>query len=285
MALGGASVALLIGVGFFFAPFGASSDLASRGAAAAALVSSFAVVLSALALAATVSVESSDFRAEERVKEDVARLLASMRSIYLKCAWLTQQSDKSEERYSSLFDDERGVVQDFLCSTTAPAFYAFEGRMSVAAGSQPEEWRVASLYMIEILGAKVPGEYRLIANRAVRLERLIADLRRDDIATMSAAVADLSRAIAEFKTVRDNTTLARAAYDVFGGEDHPEANVTAGVAELENLKRRGVEDPDMDLWLGVHANDVKVVQAAIEAGANVNVTLGEILDRHRDTQG
>jgi len=41
LALGGAAFALLVGVGFFFAPFGASQGLANRGTAAAALRISF----------------------------------------------------------------------------------------------------------------------------------------------------------------------------------------------------------------------------------------------------
>ncbi len=121
-ALGGAAIALLAGVGLFFAPFGASQNLANRGTAAAALVSAFAVILTALALVATVQVESSDFRAEERVKEDIARLLASLQSIHVKAQWLTRQPNQQNQYHGSLFDDERQVIQEFLNSTTALAW-------------------------------------------------------------------------------------------------------------------------------------------------------------------
>ena len=234
IALTGATLALLVGIGLFFAPFGVSQNLANRGTAAAALVSGFAVVMTALALVATVRVESSDFRAEERVKEDVARLLASLRSIYLKAAWLTQQLDQGDSRHASLFNGERQVLQEFLNSTTAPAFYALEGRISAEKGSRPEEWRVFSLYVIDILCSPMPAAYQLIARRAVRAEHLLTQLRREDVAAMSADVSDLSRAIEEFARNRSETTLARAAYEVFGGEDDEEATSRSAMESSKN---------------------------------------------------
>lgn len=283
IGFGGAGVALLVGLGFFFAPFGVSTNLAGRGTAAAALVSGFAVVLSALALAITVRVESSDFRAEERVKEDIARLLASLRGIYLKSAWLTQQADQDAPRHASLFDRERQVVQDFLSSTTAPALYALEGRASLTAGRQPEEWRVFSLYLLEIIGSDVPKQYRLVANRAVRAERLLTGLRRDQIAALSADVADLPRAIEQFAMHRENTVLAKIAYKVFGGADEAEGDHGSAIAELQDFKRKGIVDPDVDLWIALDGDDAGAVQSAVKAGADLGVTLQTVLRRHRDT--
>jgi hypothetical protein len=282
VALGGAGIALLAGIGLFFAPFGASQSLANRGTAAAALVSGFAVVLTALALVATVRVESSDFRAEESVKEDIARLLASLRSIYLKAAWLTQQSDQLDDRHGSLFDNERRVIQDFMNSTTALAFYALEGRMSAKAGPRAEEWRVFSLYMIEILRAGVPADYRLIANRAVRAEHVITQLQREDIATLSEDVSNLSRAIGEFADNRSETVLSRAAYEVFGGTTDQEEAHDSSLAKLRELKRQGIEDPDIELFLAVADDDPEAARRALDSGAHVDVTIGEILERYKD---
>jgi hypothetical protein len=279
IALSGATIALLVGVGLFFAPFGVSQNLANRGTAAAALVSGFAVVMTALALVATVRVESSDFRAEERVKEDLARLLASLRSIYLKAAWLTQQQDQMDSRHASLFDGEREVLQGFLNSTTASAFYALEGRKSAESGSRPEEWRVFSLYVIDILRSPMPKAYQLVARRAVRAEHLLTQLRREDIAALSADVSDLAKAVEDFDRHRSETVLARAAYEAYGGEDDEEAANRSAMDRFKELKSRGIEDPDIDLFLGV---DLASVQKAVDAGANVNVTIGEVLSRYEN---
>jgi len=101
---------------------------------------------------------------------------------------------------------------------------------------------------------------------------------------MSADVSDLSRAIEEFARNRSETTLARAAYEVFGGEDDEEATSRSAMESLKELKDQGIEDPDIDLFLGVDANDLASVQKAVDAGANVNVTMEELLSRYKDAK-
>jgi hypothetical protein len=281
LALGGAALALLVGVGFFFAPFGGNQSVANRGTAAAALVSGFAVVLTALTLVTTVRVESSDFRAAERVKEDITRLLATCRSIYLKAAWLTQQKDQQDVRHASLFDSERQVIQDFLNSTTAPAFYALEGRKTAAARSAREEWRVFSWYMVDILRAEMPGQYQIIANRAVRVERLITQLRADDITALSDDVSSLPRAINEFADHRSEALLAGMAYKSFGGEE-PSPVSARGMELLRALKRQGVDDPDIEFFLAIEEDSIEHAKQALAAGADARSTINEILSRYPD---
>jgi hypothetical protein len=207
VSVGGAVTALIAGIILI---------LAVDATTASAVVASFAIILSALALIATLQVQSSDFRAEEMVTEDVARLLASLRSTLLKLTWLSQQKDRTAERFASLIDGERATIQAFLVSTTAHAFYALEARKSVAADKQPEEWRIFLLHLTEILGLAMPAEFNAIGHRAARAEPLVAGLSRADIATLSADVADLPRAIASFEKYRERSVLAAVAVEVFG---------------------------------------------------------------------
>lgn len=44
--------------------------------------------------------------------------------------------------------------------------------------------------------------------------------------------------------------------------------------------RKHVEDPDLDLYVGVLANDMKLVKSAAAAGANVNVTDAALWSRY-----
>lgn len=280
LALGGAAVALLGGVVLFFAPFGVSQDLAGRGTAAAALVSGFAIVLGALALVANVQVQTSDFRAVQRVNEDTLRLMASLRSISLKAVWLTQQATQLDARHASLFDGERQVIQEFLTSTTAKAFYRHEARMSAMSENRGEEWRVFWLYLIGILRDEMPTDYRSIAHSAVRAEDLLRGLRSEDITALIADVADLQRAIQTFGIERSTSIFTRAAHDVFGGEQ--EVSVDLALEQLRVLKSQGIEDPDLDLFLAVDQGSTGDVQSALEAGAHPNITVGELLNRYRD---
>lgn len=56
---------------------------------------------------------------------------------------------------------------------------------------------------------------------------------------------------------------------------------SALVAQLRELKRQGIHDPDIDLWIGVYRGDTEEMRAALDAGADVNVTIDEVLQRHR----
>lgn len=56
---------------------------------------------------------------------------------------------------------------------------------------------------------------------------------------------------------------------------------SALVAQLRELKPQGIHDPDIDLWIGVYRGDTEAMRAALDAGADVNVTIDEVLHRHR----
>jgi hypothetical protein len=172
------------------------------------------------------------------------------------------------------------VIQEFLNSTTALAFNALEGRMSRQAGSRGDEWRVFPLYMVEILRSAMPGNYTLIAHRAVRVEHLITQLRREDIAALSADVSSLSQAIEQFANNRSETTLAKAAYEAFGGAEKLADSMSSEMDQLRELKCQGITDPDIELFLAVDGNDPDAVQKALDDGAQVNITIGQVLNRY-----
>jgi hypothetical protein len=53
------------------------------------------------------------------------------------------------------------------------------------------------------------------------------------------------------------------------------------IEQLLELKREGIQDPDVDLLIGASRDDSNAVRVALDAGANVNVTIGEVLRRYR----
>jgi hypothetical protein len=61
-----------------------------------------------------------------------------------------------------------------------------------------------------------------------------------------------------------------------------ENNQTAYLAKLAFLVEQGVEDPDVELWMGVASGDNDRVKRALERGADPNVSLGTVMSRHRD---
>lgn len=51
--------------------------------------------------------------------------------------------------------------------------------------------------------------------------------------------------------------------------------------KIRHLKKKGVVDPNVDLFIGVLDNDPTAVQAALEAGADVNITDNDVVAAHR----
>ncbi|HEX4438235.1 MAG TPA: hypothetical protein VH061_15735 [Solirubrobacteraceae bacterium] len=64
-------------------------------------------------------------------------------------------------------------------------------------------------------------------------------------------------------------------------EESPDAVL---MARLSALKRQGIDDQDIDLWIGLFRDDKEAVEAALDAGADVNVTIDAVLRRYRDRE-
>ncbi len=65
------------------------------------------------------------------------------------------------------------------------------------------------------------------------------------------------------------------------GDERSDSSSTAHIEQLLELKREGIQDPDIDLLIGASRDDANAVRAALDAGADINVTTDEVLHRHR----
>ena len=81
------------------------------------------------------------------------------------------------------------------------------------------------------------------------------------------------------------TSTEKAEFDQLRGlydEATGESKRTAIVSELfACLKSAGVKDPDVDLFLGVHADDADLMKRAIAAGADTSITDSELISKYR----
>jgi hypothetical protein len=171
--------------------FGQAS-IPDRAQVSGAVGTLFTLAAGIVAIAAVGYYGSSDFKAEQAVKEDTARLLATLRSIIMKHAFLTQYKASRETGLD--FATERKVLSDFLCSTTAFAYWAWVGHKDTETGpGAPEPWRVFFLYINDVLDANQRG--RTIALAADK-EEVLARLRGSEAPETghkTAAPADLEQ--------------------------------------------------------------------------------------------
>lgn len=250
-----------------------------RGQLSQAVSSTFALFTGIIAIMLALRVETSDYQAEQRVKADIAHLLAAIRSMLLKCALAmgTGQAGKELE-----LQDECSRVNDFLLSTSAFAMWPWVGNMSDEAGRRPTEWRTFFLSLAELLHMKKHASGALL-EKCVKIERMVATLHAKDIVEISRIVSDLASSVEKFDASRNSDPLLKAVFAFVDEHRIPSDDFRA---KILYLKESGVKDPDIDLWLAVTGPDgdeaAALTKAALQQGADLGTTQGDLLAKYAE---
>jgi hypothetical protein len=264
---------------------GAGAELSDRATVSGAIATAFALVAAIVAISAGVWVTTSDYKAEQAVKADTARIRAALRSILAKGALLTQKD--AGQPVGLDFKTERKTLNDFLSSTTAFGYWAWvEDRGKKTPVGTEEPWRAFFLYVASLLDAgKTPADRAKMLRWAAELESLLATLKAAEIDRISSYVADLAGALGTARESSD--TLLTAVRDVYGrgsgrGDLEVAADGDAAVSRRKfgHLRAKGVADPNVDMFIAVFDNDVEGLRVALDAGANTSVTDREVLSAH-----
>lgn len=230
-------------------------------------------IVAIFATRASYEVSSSDYRAEQQVKSDTAVLLSTLRSIMHKSGILIAREDSVDISY------ETKMISNFLTSETGLAYSAWVNERSVNAheeGRSGEIWRLFFLYLAEL---SVMTDPYSAAHRAADIELLFDELTEEDIKRIAAFNSDLVKTIAGMSENRDGNVLAA----IFVGKSRDMLTQREQLPDkLQYLKKLGIKDPDIDLFLALYSEDrdVGAVEAALEAGANVNMTDGALLNKY-----
>jgi hypothetical protein len=223
---------------------------------------------------------TSDYQATQKVKLETTALIAALRAMMVKGAVYSQQDaalrkNKDYSRYVDL-TAEKKVVQDFLCSPTAIAYYSYLTERSKEAGVSSEEWRTFFLRAAELLSE---DDRYVAAKKAARLEKLFHPIEAEDFVGISRNVQDLSVALKRLFDDIPHDTLISALM----ASSEPELSDEEFQEFVFFIKKeKMVTDPDVDLFYGVFLNDTSIVQSAISQGANVQTTSGEITRRYKN---
>jgi hypothetical protein len=248
------------------------AHLTDREQLSQAVSTIFALVTGIIAIILTARLASSDHAAEEQVKADIAKLLAALRSILVKGA-VKDRVDLAHERQQ---------VNEFMSSTTAFALWSWVGFRSREAGEAPEEWRTFFLMLVDVLGVEDTNP-RAVMGRVVAIERLFTGLSDDDVNRISRFVSDLAGAVGDFDESRESDPLLKAMHEIYGEAPNRQDVVRA---KLLHIKAKGVQDPDLDLFLAVSSKkspeSLASAKRAVDAGADLSVTDEELLARHAD---
>jgi hypothetical protein len=272
-----AFLALAVSVAVFVAPFTFTEEWSWRASVGSSISTAIAIILGAIALLITAQVESSDYKSQQEVKTDLAKLLATLSSAQVRAGIKLEPGARAKTNLAV----EKAALLAFMQSTTGFAFYGFAAHKSQKSAKAPQEWRLFHLYMSEMIDTDDVG---LFLNRAIRVQNLLTSFTKADLKQLSKAVQDIAHSVAHFDDVVENNVLLKAMREIYGTDPKnapaPEDDNKRFIAALNYLKSQGVDDPDIDLFLAVDANDTAGLKAAIDRGGNVNVTTGELLARY-----
>lgn len=218
---------------------------------------------------------SSDYQAEEQVKTDTAKLLSTLRSIMHKGALSSQTTGKVD------FSHERRAISDFTTSQTGLAYYSWVDEKSSEAkkeGRAGESWRLFFLYLAELSNE---NDAYVAARRAADVEILFDQLTEGDISRISRFNSNLASAIAHNSKNRSGNVVISVFFSM-QTESQEERSSDNFSAKLRYLKSIGIEDPNIDLFLGAMGDDdnIDAVRDALEAGAEVNMSDSALLAKY-----
>ena len=267
-------------VTILFFPLGrVGEEFSNRATLSSAISTLFALISGIIAIVVTTWVSSSDYQAGQAVKSDTARLLAGLRSIMLKGVVISQLPKGGATKLD--FQEELDIINKFLSSTTAFAYWSWEGYKSEAAKGHSEEWRLFFLYLVDLLDSS--DDYRHMTARALAIEKMLTGLTEGDIIRISGYLSDLSEAVGKFRESRERSVVIKALDGIYS-VDRDQESVRK---MLLYLKDKGIKDPNIDLFLGVMSpqedqNSVKQVKEALAAGADPSMTDGQLLAKYRE---
>jgi hypothetical protein len=225
----------------------------------------------------------SGFKAAEDLKADLVALLAALRSIIYK-GISSSQDNKSRD-----ISVELKRVREFQTSPSGYALAALAAERGAGKQEDAGHWRVLGLQFAELAGMQElnEGDASVVLrarNWSTEIETTLGGLTLDDVEWMASKVGNLPSMTTSLRHTRSRDMVLRSWFEI-SEERRAEADPQINLRKLLTLKARGVEDPDVDLWIALLNDDKDNLQKALDAGAHVNATMEHVLGRHREQLG
>lgn len=245
------------------------TQMKDRGDSVAVVLAVVALMLGALSMLTVFVSESSDYRALQALKADLAKLLVALNTILINEAMRRGQGAAAHP-----FSAEKTAVHEFLNSTSALGMYALIADRSRTAGDAPSKWRVLPMHLWEVV---IRDDRHGVAMHAAQAQAVLKTLRPADLHFMMRHLSDLVRGISEFKVAQSRDPLVSAMLDTLTPR---EASRDVVESKMRALQATGVADPDVDLFVAVFDRDEAGLSAALAAGADQTQTDAAVLARH-----
>jgi hypothetical protein len=115
---------------------------------------------------------------------------------------------------------------------------------------------------------------------ATEIETTLGALTSRDVDLMAQRVGDLPPMIASLVETRRKDMLLALSFEQ-ADEQRAEHDPRRSLPALLDLRAAGVDDPNVNLWIGFLTDDTDLAAEAIAAGADRSLTVEQIVAQHK----
>ena len=187
-------LSLVLSLALLIDPFHFANELNERASLSQAVSTALALLLGTIAVVITVSTSRGEFRAQETLREDLAKLAATLHVALNKS--LIVRGDNVEVS----FDKERDSIGGFLVSTSGFAMICWIGKKSAKAGKHREPWRSFILQLSHLSRGNDRETLSAVQRSAVELIELLEELSESDVKEMASFLGDLGRSMTHYQS-------------------------------------------------------------------------------------
>ncbi len=226
-----------------------------------AISSVFVLVIGIIGITLLATVETSDYKLAEKVKDDIAKLLSTLAMINFK----------SNGQIQANIDDELEIIDDFLLT---PTFLAVDILLGKNYKKDDDSSVSPLLFKVKLTTIKShPKKYSalLIGD----LENIIDDTFIGDIIEQ---VSDASSLVSNYLLYSETV---RTIIENNKDEERQQAEETKKqVKILQGILNSGIQDPNIDMFLAAMTDDGEGVKKALENGGDISATMGDIKQKY-----
>lgn len=218
------------------------------------IISVISLLISIFVYRQTYMVNRYEFTSAEATKKDIMNLFSALHMIMEKGTHIDLMNMNC--------DREKNMLMDFLLSDT---------------------WCITRSVLKDNDSVKMANERFL---GIIYGDDFVGDIARLLIGDINKIYSEYYEKIIEEKNRLNKNICKFSEEDTFNSEwydnyrrkeqeDHKRC-----ILEIQLLKKKGIEDPDLDFWLGALTGDSNLIKAAIKKGADVNSRLHSVIDKY-----
>ena len=202
-----------------------------------------------------------EFASKEKTKEDILQLLAALQLII----------DKAIHDHLLEVDltKEREVIKDFLFTDTWTTIRYIK--------RDDEDIEAITVKFLLILSDK---NIVRAGETALKLEKDISKICEYNLEDILKAKQDLKQNLNRFKLGNESNFNKEWFEKRFQAEDNRNQEIYNRLIYLKNKK--GIQDYNIDMWLGLMKGDNDMLENALQNGANAKTDIAELLEKYKD---